>query len=128
MRMQNEYINREAAIRTAEAQCVDGKMYGNDEAEGTLIEVYALIDELGDLPAADVVEVVRCHDCVNAVPLERNCELNANVYMHCKLQRGEPTENVWHKYKRFYRDYSIVEHDDFCSYGERREDTDVTRL
>lgn len=56
--MQNEYINREAAIRAAEAQCVDGKMYGNDEAEGTLIEVYALIDKLGDLPAADVVEVV----------------------------------------------------------------------
>lgn len=73
------------------------------------------------MPTIDAVEVVRCHDCIHAVPLERNCELNTCLYMHCNLWRGDETKNVWHKYKRFYKDYSLVEHDDFCSYGERKE-------
>ena len=61
-----------------------------------------------------------CHDCAHAQPLERNCELNQNAYMHCSILHGEETRNVWHKYKRYYRDYSIVEHDDFCSQGVPR--------
>ena len=69
----------------------------------------------------DAVQVVRCRDCINAEPLERNCELNANFYMHCRLWRGEECENVWHKYKQYFRDYSLVQHDDFCSSGERRD-------
>lgn len=72
----------------------------------------------------DFVEVVRCRDCINAEPLERNCELNENFYMHCRLWRGEECKNVWHKYKRYYRDYSLVQHDDFCSSGERKEGTE----
>lgn len=78
--------------------------------EGTL---YAVED-------VEAAEIVRCHDCVHAIPLERNCELNTNLYMHCTLFRGDETKNVWHKYKKYYRDYSLVEHDDFCSYGEKR--------
>lgn len=80
--------------------------------------IWATIDVA---PTIDAVEVVRCYDCVHAVPLERNCELNHCLYMHCNLWRGEETRNVWHKYKRYYRDYSLVEHDDFCSCGERKE-------
>ena len=72
----------------------------------------------------DFVEVVRCRDCINAEPLERNCELNENFYMHCRLWRGEECKNVWHKYKRYYRDYSLVQHDDFCGSGERKEGTE----
>lgn len=73
------------------------------------------------MPTVDAVPVVRCRDCINAEPLERNCELNVNFYMHCRLWRGEECKNVWHKYKRYYRDYSLVQHDDFCSSGERKE-------
>lgn len=73
------------------------------------------------LPTVDAVPVVRCHGCINAEPLERNCEVNANFYMHCRLWRGEERKNVWHKYKRYYRDYSLVQHDDFCSSGERKD-------
>lgn len=72
-------------------------------------------------PTVDAVPVVRCRECINAEPLERNCEVNANVYMHCRLWRGEECKNVWHKYKRYCRDYSLVQHDDFCSSGERKE-------
>lgn len=72
-------------------------------------------------PTVDAAPVVRCRDCINAEPLERNCEVNANFYMHCRLWRGEECKNVWHKYKRYYRDYSLVQHDDFCSSGERKD-------
>lgn len=68
----------------------------------------------------DVVPVVRCKNCIYAVPLERHCELDARLYMHCIKWRGEETKNVWHKYRKYYKDYSIVEHEDFCSSGEMR--------
>ena len=84
-----------------------------------------LIRLIEKAPTVDAVPVVRCRDCINAEPLERNCEVNANFYMHCRLWRGEECKNVWHKYKRYYRDYSLVQHDDFCSSGERKDgDTD----
>jgi hypothetical protein len=68
----------------------------------------------------DAVPVVRCRDCKHAETLERNCELSKGCYMHCNLWRGDETRNVWHKYKKYYRDYSIVELDGYCSDGERR--------
>lgn len=52
-----ENIRREDAIKCIEGQCVDGKMWGNDESEGTLIEAYSTIDDLMDIPAADVAPV-----------------------------------------------------------------------
>ena len=69
----------------------------------------------------EYVPVVRCQDCIYAVPLDRNCELNETAYLHCNLWRGEETKNVWHKYKKYYKDYSLVDRDGFCSSGERRD-------
>ncbi len=65
--------------------------------------------------------VVRCQNCVHAEPLDRNCELSTTHYMHCKLWRGEETKNVWHKYKKYYKDYSLVERDGFCSDGAKMD-------
>ena len=53
----DEYIRREDAIKCIEGQCVDGKMWGNDESEGTLIEAYSAIDDLMEIPSADVEPV-----------------------------------------------------------------------
>lgn len=69
---------------------------------------------------ADVVEVVRCRDCKFATELDVHCEFNRKAYKHCSLLRGDETRNVWHKHKKYYKDYSIVELDEFCSYGERK--------
>ena len=69
---------------------------------------------------ADFVEVCRCRDCIHAVELDKHCELNRFAYKHCVMWKGEEEKNVWHKYKKYYKDYSIVEPDDFCSYGERK--------
>jgi hypothetical protein len=63
--------------------------------------------------------VVRCQDGVHAEPLDRNCEISTHAYMHCKLWRGDETKNVWHKYKKYYKDYSIVDRGGFCDDGER---------
>ncbi len=61
----DEHIEREAAIRCVANQCVDGKMWGNEETEGTLVDAYELMDDLSDIPSADVAPVVRCKDCAN---------------------------------------------------------------
>ena len=52
-----EYIRREDAIKCIEGQCVDGKMWGKDESEGTLIDAYSAIDDLMEIPPADVAQV-----------------------------------------------------------------------
>ena len=79
---------------------------------------------LREAPTVDAVEVVRCKDCVHAVPLDRNCELSTSLYMHCGLWRGDETKNVWHKYKKYYKDYSLVYREDFCSAGEKIDGKD----
>lgn len=55
--MMDEYIRRKDAIKCIEDQCIDGKMWGNDESEGTLIEAYSAIDDLMEIPPADVAPV-----------------------------------------------------------------------
>ena len=76
---------------------------------------------IGKTPTVDAVEVVRCQNCVHAEPLDRNCEINTCHYMHCKLYRGEETKNVWHKYKKYYKDYSLVERDGYCDAGAKMD-------
>ena len=46
-----EYIRREDAIKCIEGQCVD------ENDEGTLIEAYSAIDDLMEIPQADVALV-----------------------------------------------------------------------
>lgn len=53
-----EYIDRDKAIRMIEAQCVNGKMFGSEEADMTLIDAYALIDKLQEIPSENVTPVV----------------------------------------------------------------------
>ena len=110
-----EYIERAAAIKSV----LRMRRPENSVAQNRMLSIIQM--DMLKLPAADVAPVVRCWDCINAEPLERNCEVNTSFYMHCRLWRGEECKNVWHKYKRYYRDYSLVKHDDFCSSGERKE-------
>ena len=61
-----------------------------------------LVDIFADIPAADVVEVVRCKDCLYST--ER--------YGHMECIHGVSYRNTWNK------------PDFFCSYGERKEGAD----
>lgn len=58
------------------------------------------VDMVKEAPAADVVEVVRCRDCVNG---ELCLNLQGAEYVVCKLDE----DHVWLP-------------DGFCSYGEHR--------
>lgn len=53
----HEYISREAANDTINETAYE---YEDDKA---LTALYHAADRLNDLPAADVVEVVRCYEC-----------------------------------------------------------------
>lgn len=80
-----EYIDRQAAINVVK------KWFDFIELNGDIC-----IDGLNSLPAADVVEVVRCKDCIN----------------HRKSGLCEG----WSRYG------TISTHDDaFCSYGVKRD-------
>lgn len=112
--MAKEYIERGALRKRLEdfsEWCRDGRKEGVD---------FILDCSLPNTPAADVVEVVRCQNCVHSEPLDRNCELSTSHYLHCKIWRGEETKNIWHKYKKYYKDYSIVDRFGFCSDGEKK--------
>ena len=114
-----EYINRELLLKDLETSIVvSGR---NDVAPLELRGVHKVINRIKAMPTEDAVPVVRCKDCKHSRELERNCEINRNAYRHCAIYRGEE-ENVWVKYKRYYKEYSIVEPDDYCSYGERKCD------
>ena len=100
-----EYIEREK---------VRDKLYENDAITFEGVKI------LNTFPTADVVEVVRCEKCKHSRELAPHSEISP-YYRHCDLWRGEETKNVWHKYKKYYADYSIVEPTDYCSYGELKE-------
>ena len=90
---EKEYIERNALKNDGHLCWHDGK--GN---------VYYEIDHA---PAADVVEVCRCKDCKNAY---------INSF---SAQSGIAVCRFWTN--RLNGELAIVQQDDFCSYGERKE-------
>lgn len=84
--MATEYISREAAIETLSE-------FYHHKSE---IQHIALREALNRVPTADVVEVVRCRDCVHL----------------CMTGLG-----TW----CFFHPQGSLGHDDFCSAGERRK-------
>jgi len=52
-----EYIEKDKVIETIRNQCVDGKMWGNEDT--TLVDAYDTIDAVSDIPAA---EAFNCPD------------------------------------------------------------------
>lgn len=64
-----------------------------------------LLSKLEDEPAADVVEVVRCKDCVHFYPFVNNPKFGECMVYVCDLE-----------------DPAIMEETGFCSDGERKDD------
>ena len=74
------------------------------------------------LVEAGIIAPCRCKDCAHSEKLAKHCEINRDRYLHCREWRGEETIHVWHKYKKYYADYSIVEADGYCDSAELRTD------
>lgn len=94
----SEYIKREDAYREIMECFKNSEM--PEEWENGMHTAGMII--LQDVPSADVVEVVRCKDCIH------NDQCKHRVVMWV-----EDPINTWHK--------DI----DFCSYGERKDDEKV---
>ena len=91
-----EYIKRTDAVKIAEKYgLANGSVLGRHTGLADCIA-----SDISCLPAADVAEVVRCKDCKNLV----NTTINANCFLICDISDME------------------IAPEDFCSYGERREE------
>ena len=66
------------------------------------IQHQAFKEAIGRVPSIDAVEVVRCKDCVNC----SECITDDGMYIYIRCLRNGAT----------------IYEDDFCSWGERRED------
>ena len=86
-----EYISREAANETINETAYE---YEDDKA---LTALYHAADRLNDLPAADVVEVVRCYECA--------CYNDDNLYHYCR------------KWRKTCPDDSEL----YCGWGKRKD-------
>ena len=73
----------------------------------------------------ELVEVVHCGECKYSEPLKPHADLYQQDLMNCTCQHGEEVRNVWHKYSKQYHDYSLVDPNEFCSNGERMEDSNA---
>ena len=88
----DDLISRQAAIDALDKEY----RYGADIDRCGLSTA---LDEIEDIPAADVAPVVRCRDCKHWD--------NGNHSFECPWD---------------YRRHGSSDEDDFCSYGERREE------
>ena len=95
-----EYITKESAIEAFEWGDTDVvEDYGDGCIFGFSRE--SIKSVINDIPAADVVPVVRCRDCKHCDPENYHCDHPMSIA--APLSRKP---------------------DDFCSYGERKEGAD----
>ena len=90
---EKEYIEREAVLRHRR------KMSGADFG-GEFWDEAVLCEDIRKIPAADVIEVVRCENC---------------KYIH------DPQYGTGYCYPEDSASYRVVSLDDFCKYGKRRD-------
>lgn len=98
--MMTDYIKRDALLEARELAICAYENAGIFNADAIRNHLKPLLDAVVDTPAADVAEVVRCKDCEHLV----NTTINANGFLICDISDME------------------IAPDDFCSYGERREE------
>lgn len=98
--MSKEYTEREAVIKAIENDCLELVYYTKEDA----------IQCVKAIPAADVVEVVRCENCVH--------------YHPCQVELTDGSAPDWGICDQpwFNDDKDDVDAMFYCAQGERRED------
>lgn len=103
-----EYIEREKALE----KVIEVKHH-DPELSGDVLHRYIKEIDLKDIPAADVVEVVRCKDCKYSG-------------MYCfGTSKEETLACLETEEDGFIRFATSVKADDYCSRGERKMDKEV---
>lgn len=96
----SDYIKREDAI-----QAVKDNSYSLNDDELIEVNGFGAIDSINELPSADAIEVVRCKDCKYLKPY--TSQYGSGQFCECPCSFGGQ---------------GIKKPDDYCSYGERRDD------
>lgn len=94
-----EYINRMAAIKAINEYCDNREINDGRLWAGLQVAKQIILDQ----QAADVVEVVRCRECIH---------------------KRDNLSYRWCSNSTHFGHIHKVKDNDYCSYGERREDTD----
>lgn len=94
--MVDEYIKRESVHKSLDDLSSE-HLIGNDD--DTFISLAKAHDRIEELPAADVVEVVRCKDCIH-------WSKKIGMCLYC--------------YGLHYNAINPSKENDYCSYGERQ--------
>ena len=107
--MMGEYIDRAEALSAISNWLRKAKFPLNASAynRGEIAAYETSIEEISELPAADVVEVVRCKDCKYSDTFSDECE-----------PTEFPLKCLSIRYGGVYQDW-------FCEHGRRREDGDA---
>jgi hypothetical protein len=103
---QKEYIERGALIESLTVDFWEHYSGCHSSSEVSVFET--MRDSVAEAPTADVVEVVRCKDCVcgrHPNKSDRFEALYPAEYLYCSVHE------------------SGVKKDGYCSYGERKEQT-----
>ena len=103
-----DYIERQAAIDAFNR--IKNTLKNPETAHYDTLMFYEIEDVLEDVEPADVVQVVRCKDC---------------KHVYCRIYHGwqEPIYTCTHLRSRWNSNNDLdVNPDDFCSYGERKEE------
>lgn len=102
-----DYIKREDAIKAVIADAkLKNLLTGNCENEKAIEGMVYEVLCPRDVPSADVVEVVRCKDCIYHYTWT---DVDGCLYHSCARRLDDPGHD------------SCVCINDFCSYGERKE-------
>jgi len=124
-----EYIEKEAFKRELFKVAITDDLYGMGVASGINIAV----EKLNATPAADVVEVVRCKDCIYFQPDfvltnsgERRPYTKEEKESHFGLVNSSKGINCGSRCERYsyWEENGIpvwFNENDFCSYGKRKE-------
>lgn len=113
----SEYIDRDSAREIIEelqkSLCPVGR-YGRGYVYGIERDMYdeleKILDDVDAIPAADVVEMVRCGECL----YHREKNKKESAYL-------EPNVIVCTNLNIFEDGCGFMWRTDFCSYGERKE-------
>lgn len=104
--MTNDLISRQALLEDISHMVFSGR---SDIAHAEVRGANKVADRIIAAPAVDAVEVVRCKDCKYAMLLRRpESKLIADCYIRIMYSDD--------------RQFCMVGENDFCSYGEQREE------
>ena len=103
-----DWYKRSHPKEMSEPKYIDFNLIGELVVHG-----YVHYEDLRRIPAADVVEVVRCKDCIHYMPYD---------WMFSEVRRSENIKD----YPQNEIGCEWIDHhinpEDYCSYGEKKDD------